>query len=278
MCLGNTLRPLVGFFVHSARSWTGWYWWVLPTQHILWFFLCLIIFCVACLRFILVGFSPFHPPFFPFLTPMTPGSCVSHLLTCLHSSPTRVCMTALHTCVCSSYLLPLIFWNKWILSFPLEFKLHSRKHWSKAWAGLEHNISLMLHSCCSGPVVPGDLLSAVARAEGKQYPKLPHCKQSLRLCCCVISLHEGFELSGMLWLCCDLSRMLWERCGAMCVDEQSCLLGAFATTQWNSSRWAATATHMPPRSRAPMLVGHLLAGQQLAAQLKAQLPAQTGLP
>lgn len=73
------------------------------------FFLCLIIFCVACLRFILVGFSPFHPPFFPFLTPMTPGSCVSHLLTCLNSSPTRVCMTALHTCVCSFYFLPLIF-------------------------------------------------------------------------------------------------------------------------------------------------------------------------
>lgn len=131
----------------------------------------------------------------------------------------------------------------------------------------------MFHFCCSGPVVPGDLLSPVVRGEGKQCQKLPHWKQSPKLSCCVISLYQVFELFGILWLCSELTRTLWECCDAMCVDEQSCLLGAFATTQRNSSRWAAPATHMPGRSWAPVLVGHLMADLQLAAQLKAQLPA-----
>lgn len=171
-----------------------------------------------------------------------------------------------------------MFWNKWILSFSHELKLLSREYWSTTRAGLELNISLVFHFCCSGPEVPGDLLSAVVKAEGKQYPKLPHWKQSPQLSCCVISLHQVFELLGIFWLCSDLTRTRWECCGAMCVDEQSCLLGAFATTQQNSSRWAATATHMPEGSWAPVLVGHLMADHQLAAQLKAQLPAKRGFP
>lgn len=56
------------------------------------------------------------------------------------------------------------------------------------------------------------------------------------------------------------------------MDEQSGLLGMLATTQWNSSRWAATATCMPERSSGPMLIESLMANQQLAAQLKSTVP------
>jgi len=53
-----------------------------------------------------------------------------------------------------------------------------------------------------------------------------------------------------------------------CVDEHSCL----AITQWNSSSWGATATHMPERSSGPMLIEGLVANQQLAARLKSTIP------
>lgn len=81
-----------------------------------------------------------------------------------------------------------------------------------------------------------------------------------------------FELYRIFWLFYDLARRLWECCDLMCVDEVSCLLGTLATMQWNSSRWAATAPHMPEGSRGPMLIKGVMADQQKAAQPKTTIP------
>lgn len=80
-----------------------------------------------------------------------------------------------------------------------------------------------------------------------------------------------FELFMICWLHCDLTRRLWECCDVLYVDEQLYLLGMLATTQWNSSRWAATATGMPERSSGSVIES-LMAIQQLAAQLKSSVP------
>lgn len=71
--------------------------------------------------------SPAVTPSSPFLTLMTPGPCVSHLLTCLHSSSTRVCMTALQTCVWQ-FLSSVFDFFKQVSSSSHELKLHSRKY------------------------------------------------------------------------------------------------------------------------------------------------------
>lgn len=236
--------------------------------------LCLIIFCLKFFVIVLGVFSPLYtPPFFPFLTLMI-LAILCHIcwLACiltyqsLYDSATDLSG--------SSHLLSLIccLWDSFFLIrefylSPMNLSwLHSRKCWSMWHPELGLNKRLMyfvFHFCCSGSVLPDGWLALQLAQLRRNNIKASTLTADIQdqLMCNLTPL--GVWTLEDLWLCCDLTGRLWECCDLLCVDEQLRL-----ATEWNSNRWAATATCVPERSSGPMLIEGLMANQQLAAQLK----------